>query len=202
MRAASLFSFVLLTLLLGGCVRPLSHKPIGLAPAAVKPEEWEGTWFGEDEDGDAGTRAFTITVDDAQKGKGRLEVSDDGTTKCLTIYLRTAAFADPSVLFANGTNPEDPTSVFLWVLVAKRGTDEIVLRAQNLDVLRGAVREGVLPGEIGESYVCLNELTDEQMKFVCSEAGRGLYAWDEKVVFKRTQKRSAPRPAQSGPPKP
>lgn len=172
----SLFPIILLTSLLVGCSTVYSTKPVGVAPASIQADDWQGTWVHKD-------GAITIEVVDAEKGLLQAALIEDMKLKSFSVHIQTSG----DWMFGSTKQAPDDKR-FVWGRV-KREENQLIIWSPSVSKFKTMVQDGVLPGVVQDGgNVTLGELTTNHINLIASEANGVVFDWDEPVVFTRLSK--------------
>jgi hypothetical protein len=176
MNKLSLYTIIMLASLLVGCSAVYSTKPVGLAPASITPEDWQGTWVHKD-------GVIQIDIVDAEKGIIRAAWIEDMKLKSFDIRLNTS---EDWTFGSTKENPEDTR--FVWGRI-KREDNQLVIWSPSVSKFKKMVQDGVLPGTVDENGdITLGELSADHIKVITSETRGVLFNWDDPIVFIRLTK--------------
>jgi hypothetical protein len=183
MRHGNWMIVAMAAVVLPACDRVESTVPMGLEPATLSPEDWDGLWLG-----DEGVVAITVTDEIA----GKLTVSvleQTGRSATPPHELETAEATvrrSGDWLFANFPSDESPN--WAWVRVKLEG-DRLIGWGPSAAAFRSLVSRGLLPGRIddvgGSMMITLDPLTPAQDQMIRSGSEGVLMDWESPVVLVR-----------------
>jgi len=178
MNLTKVLHLVLFLILLSGCHAVYSTNPVGEAPVAVSPGDWEGTWVYKD-------GAVTVAVLDKEKGVLEVGWVEKKQNRLQYEHYKVLLRQSGEWLFGNVQDPDRP-KLYVWGRI--RSEDgQIILWVPDVEKARALVEKGVLPGraEKKDSDVVLsNPGAAEFMRILSGEKG-ALLDWERPLVFRR-----------------
>jgi hypothetical protein len=177
---------------LPACDTVESTVPMGLEPATLSPEDWDGLWLT-----DEGVLAITVT--DESAGKLTVSALDQNSRSATAPHeLETAEVTvrrSGDWLFANFPSDESPN--WGWLRVKLEG-DRLIAWGPDAGAFRSLVSRGLLPGRIDDErdpmMITLDPLTPAQDEMIRSGAEGVLMEWDSPRVLVRIHAPAAPPP--------
>ncbi len=189
MLRTSILMAIAATMLVGlGCSRVRSTAPMGTAPVALVPEEWDGTWHSP------GTGGF-ISVKVRDAARGELEVASVGSEEhdkfvlqTLAVYVRQSGdwtfFSVAARDLAKDDEDEDNEG-YVWGRIKKEG-NRVVLWLPHFGRTASALAAGRLPGtKLSDSDILLGELREEHHQLIASQEKGVLLDWENPLVLIR-----------------
>ena len=180
---------VALAMLLAGCDAVSVDEPVGEEAVALEVADWQGTWV-------SGEVVLMTTVLDAAAGRvqaawmeryeegARLETSEGVVRRTGDWVFLSMPQPDDAEPDADAAPRPEAAARYLWVRVVNDGRTAL-LWWPDAEAFRAAVRDGRLPGVIGEDDdIHLGDLTAEHLELINAPES-GLLGWQEPMVFVR-----------------
>jgi hypothetical protein len=182
---------------LTGCHAVYSTHPVGDAPVAVSPDDWEGTWVHRD-------GALTVAVLDPEKGVLEIGWVEKKQERLKLERYKVLLRKSGEWLFGSVQDPDKP-KLYVWGRI-KNADGQIVLWAPDVQKAMALVEKGVLPGHVEkmndvsftdpeavgpgpipskESDVVLTRLGATELKVIMSGETGGFFDWERPLVFRR-----------------
>jgi len=166
----------LIALILQGCAVVGSEQPMGLEPASIVTEEWDGNWV---------YPGGSVTVKVADQEQGLVDVAwidtqdDDMRIKSFRVVLKRAG----EWLFGS-IEADEKNDVWLWARIDS-DPRQIIFWTPDPNAFKQLVRSGKLPGRIDGDDVTLGTLQPAHFDIITGEQSGSLFVWDEPMVFMR-----------------
>ena len=176
MNVVKPFQIVVIACLLAGCSAVYSTQPVGVAPASIKPQEWDGTWIHKD-------GSLTLKVLDSEEGVVQVAWIENMKLASHKAYLLESG----EWMFGNVKEDENQ-SQFLWGRIKKRN-NQIIIWTPSVSKIAALVKDGSLPGTVDDGGdVMLGNLTANHLTLITSEDKDVLFEWEDPLVVIRIAK--------------
>jgi hypothetical protein len=174
--------FGLLLLVFSSCNAVYVGQPVGERVHALKPEEWNGTWQGDDHS--------TVTLLVTHPEKGELQVGWIETEQN-ALVLKTESFwvrESGSWLFLNHRSTHEGKERYSWTLM-KRKDEVVVAWSPELEKFRALVRSGKIEGVAADhGDVYLESLSAGTLASILSGDLHLAIEWESPALIRRVKK--------------
>lgn len=190
MKTLHSLSLALLAIGLGACAAVYHPAPLGEAPAALDPADWDGLWTEPDV-------GFVIRTVDAEQGLLDVMVIDGESTRSSEVrIMRSGGWLfgstrdyDPETQTADpDAIPVRPALPWVFFRVVNQG-DTLVLWLPHAGRFQAAVERGLLPGRVEEgeytNEVLLERLSPDQQRVITESREGVLMDWENPIVLRR-----------------
>jgi len=172
----ALLSFTLA--FLTGCHAVYSTHLMGETPAAISPDDWEGTWVHKD-------GAVTVVVLDREKGILAVGWVEKKQERLQYEHYKVQLRKSGEWLFGNVQDPDKP-KLYVWARV-RNADDQIIVWVPDVERAKTLIQKGALPGRVEEAdgdVVLSNPGTTELGIIMSGEKGM-ILDWAQPRVFRR-----------------
>lgn len=161
---------------LSACSAVYSTAPVGDLAVQLSPEEWQGTWLGDE-------MVAVTTVLDAEKGLLQVAWIERRVEGAILETVQSTIRSSGDYLFANTRDNEAESPRYVWIRLDKTA-DKLTTWVPQLETFQSMVSEGQIPGTLTDDGVVLGELNQQQLEMINSPSSN-LLDWQEPRVFIR-----------------
>jgi len=167
-------SLVLLT----GCHAVYSTHPVGETPAAVSPDDWEGTWVHKD-------GAVTVAVLDRERGILDVGWVEKKQERLQFEHYQVQLRKSGEWLFGNVQDPDKP-KLYVWARI-RNEDGQIIVWVPDVEKTKALVEKGMLPGRVEkkDGDVVLSAIGTAELKAIISGEKCMIFDWSQPRIFRR-----------------
>ena len=187
-RLLVLYCPLVLLVILSSCTTVTVNKPMGVTPLKLDADEWDGNWV-EIHDGEwidiskpDEIDGLPLKVMDAHEGILQLTVTEKNREQMVEIFLRRSG---KWTFVSLKSEDEGDEEGYLWGRM-KKEKNLIIIWLPDPEEFAALVKDGILPGEVGESGdVSLEDLDKGHYEMFSTEEHGPLFVWDEPMIYYR-----------------